>query len=90
MSPYHFYMITSKFRELWSVAPCGNKFDLKVGQRSRHGATRKGLSQGLFIPNINALSYIASSEDMSQIKVFMTDRQTKNFNVPTELKFGGQ
>ena len=42
--------------------PPGNKFDLEVGQRSGsrspHGTNGKDLSQGLCMPNINALSLI--------------------------------
>ena len=42
--------------------PLGNKFDLKVGQRSlsrsRYGTTGKVLSQGTHVPSIKALSVI--------------------------------
>ena len=42
--------------------PPGNKFDLEVGQRSRsrspHGTNGHDLSQGSWMPNINALSLI--------------------------------
>ena len=42
--------------------PLGNKFDLEKGQRSpsrsRHGTTRKVLSQGTHMPIIKALSVI--------------------------------
>ena len=70
--------------------PCGNKFDLEKGQRSRsqHGAIWKGLSQGSCMPNINALPLILK-KIWARLKFFVTDRRTEkrtdgrmSFNVP--------
>ena len=60
------------------VFPPGNNFDLEVGQRSSHGMVKiERTCQGSCMPNINALSLILQKiEDMSQVKVFLTDRQT--------------
>ena len=58
--------------------PPGNKFDLEIGQRSKspHGTNRKGLVTRI-MPAKNQCSIINTSEDMSQVKVFVTDRQTE-------------
>ena len=55
--------------------PRGNKFDLENSQRSRHGANWKGLLQGPGMPKYQCSNF-NTSEDMSQVKVFVTDRGT--------------
>ena len=79
--------------------PPGNNFDLEEGQRSRslHGVKWKG-----FVTRIMHAKYqcfiINTSEDMGQVKVFVTDGRTegwtdrrKSFNVPRfrERRGGG-
>ena len=76
--------------------PLGNNFDLEEGQRSRsrHGITWKGLSQGLCMPNINALSLILQKIWARLKFLWQTDGRTEGqrdgqtegrmrFNVPT-------
>ena len=60
--------------------PLGNKFDLGKGQRSpsrsRHGTTRKVLSQGTHMPIIKALSVIVQKLWPRLKFLWQTDRQT--------------
>ena len=60
-----------------------NKLDLEVGQRSRSSSpdvtNRKSLSQGSFIPNINALSLIRQKIWDSLKFLWQTDRRTNVF-----------
>ena len=57
--------------------PPGNNFDLELGQRSRswHGVNWQGLTQGTMHAKYQC-SIINNSEDISQVKVFVTDRRT--------------
>ena len=61
------------------VPPLGNKFDLKVAQRSpsrsRHGTIGKVLSQRTNMPNIKALPVIVQKL-WQTVKVFVTDGRT--------------
>ena len=57
--------------------PPGNKFELEVGQGQGHNMVP--------IEKKNHCSIINTSVDMSQVKVFVTDRRTDrrmSFNVP--------
>ena len=61
---------TSIFRALWPSA----QQQIWPWNRSRHGTNWKGLSQGSCMPNIDALQN--TSEDMSQVQIFVTDKHT--------------
>ena len=65
--------------------PLGNKFDLEVGQRSRHGTIGKVLSQRTHMPSIKALPVIAQKLWPRLKFLWQTDWQTDGrmrFNVP--------
>ena len=70
---------TSKFKELWS--PTWQQIWPWDRSRTPHGTNRKGLSQWLCMPNINALSLILQ-KIWARLKFLWQTEGQMSFNVP--------